>query len=85
MAEKAVDWDRVHRQNYQSRAFWDIHWISKAKDLLESAKFIEPKVVRLWENYHANLDGNTDELLPDHYQGSLVMPDLIRHPDRGTF
>ena len=73
MADKEVDWDRVHRQNYQSQAFWDIHWISKAKDLLESAKLIEPEVVRLWKNYHANLDGNTDGLLPDHYQGTYFM------------
>ena len=73
MSEKKVDWDRVYRQNYWSWAFSDIQWISKAKDLLQSAKLIEPKVLRLWENYQEKLDGITDELLPDHYQGTFFM------------
>ena len=73
MANKKLDWDRVHRQNYLSRAFGYIHWISKAKELLQSAKLIEPEVVRLWSNYRANLDGENNELLPDYYQSTYFM------------
>ena len=73
MANKKVNWDMVFRQNYLSRVFWHIHWVSKAEDLLQSAKLIEPEVVRLWDNYRANLDGEINELLPDYYQGTYFM------------
>ena len=73
MAKRDANWDKVHAQNYQAKAFWDIHWIRKAKDLLESANLIEPKVVELWENYRGNLNGETQEHMPDHYIGTYFM------------
>jgi hypothetical protein len=73
MAERKVDWDKVHRQNYESRAFWDIHWIAKANDLLLSAKLIEPEVIKLWESFHAHTADKTKRILADHYQGTYFM------------
>ena len=48
-----IDWDRVHRSNFEAAAFRDINWISKARGLYESARKLEPEVVRLWESYLA--------------------------------
>ncbi len=68
-----VNWDSVHRTNYESKAFWDIHWIRKANDLLKSADLIEPEVVRLWNSVEEGLDNMDREILPDYYQGTYFM------------
>jgi len=67
------NWDSVHRRNYESKAFLDTHWISKAKDLLISADLIEPEVVRLWNSVESGLDNMDQEILPDYYQGTYFM------------
>lgn len=68
-----TNWDKVYRQNYETHAFSDIYWIRKAKNLLESAKLIEPEVIRLWKNYRRYINGKTDKLLTDYYQGTYFM------------
>ena len=68
-----VNWDSVHRTNYESKAFWDIHWIRKAKDLLKSADLIQPEVVRLWNSVEEGLDNMDREILADYYQGTYFM------------
>jgi hypothetical protein len=38
MNDSQTDWDPVHRANFESTAFWDVHWVRKARDLYESAR-----------------------------------------------
>jgi hypothetical protein len=68
-----MEWDSVHSQNYESRAFWDIHWLRSAQSLIASAKELEPKVSELWESYRAHSRDSTLPILPDHYQGTYFM------------
>jgi hypothetical protein len=68
-----VRWDAVHRSNFERSAFWDVNWISKARDLFESAKKLEPEVVRVWESYRARAKSFASPLVPDHYQGTYFM------------
>jgi len=68
-----TNWDRVSRTNYRSKAFWDVHWIMKARDLLESAKLIEPEVVRYWDNSREVLKTKSGQFLPDYYLGTYFM------------
>ena len=51
MSAKQPDWDHVHLSNFESKAFWHIHWLYKAKDLIETAHLLEPKIDELWKNY----------------------------------
>lgn len=71
--EDQIDWDRVHRSNYESAAFWDIKWIDKARNLYECAKKLEPEVLRVWESYRAKSRSEDARLLPDHFQGAFFM------------
>ena len=50
MADDEVDWDSVHRANFESAAFWDINWISNALGLYESARKLEPDITKIWES-----------------------------------
>lgn len=68
-----VDWDSVHKSNYESKAFWDIHWVRSARSLVASAKELESKVLELWENYRAHLRDRSVTLKPDHYFGPYFM------------
>ena len=69
----SVDWDSVHRSNYESAAFNVSGWLSKAQSLYVSAKALEPQVSRLWESYRARHRGEPGPLLPDHYLGTYFM------------
>jgi hypothetical protein len=73
MDKNKIDWDSVHRTNYESTAFWDIHWIDKAKDLYVSAKKLEPEIVRLWQTYQEHVKDTSVALVPDHYHGPYFM------------
>lgn len=73
MADDEVDWDRVHRRNFASAAFWDVHWIRKARDLYETARSLEPHIAQVWESYRARVKGEPGALEADHYQGSYFM------------
>ena len=68
-----IDWDQVHLSNYESRAFWHIHWMYIAKDLIESAKLLEPRIEEVWENLHAHSQNQSVALIPDHYTGPYFM------------
>lgn len=68
-----IEWGEVYKRNYEAKAFWDVHWIRCAKDLIHSAKLIEPEVVRLWESYRAHLKDKNKPISPDHYQGPYFM------------
>ena len=68
-----IDWDRVHRSNFEAAAFRDINWISKARGLYESARKLEPEVVRLWESYLALMRGEANSSPGDHCQGPYFM------------
>jgi hypothetical protein len=70
---EAVDWDHVYKQNYESTAFWEIHWLNSANALLASAREIEPKVLDRWENYQAHMQDNAIPLKADYYQGTYFM------------
>lgn len=73
MADEEVDWDSVHRTNFESAAFWDVHWISKARDLYETARKLEPDIILVWESYRAGVKGEPGPLKADHYQGPYFM------------
>ena len=36
--DNAINWDAVHRSNFEQAAFWDVHWLRKAKDLFQSGQ-----------------------------------------------
>jgi len=71
--KRKVNWDNVHKNIYESRAFWDIHWEEAARSLLKSSKEIEHKVIELWDNYSANHKDKSVELKPDYYQGPYFL------------
>ena len=73
MTDPDVNWDAVHRSNFESAAFWDVHWIAKARSLYECAKKLEPDVVAVWDSYRAKSRNESVELRPDHFHGTYFM------------
>jgi len=73
MSDTKVDWDYVHRCNFEMAAFSANNWIAKARNLFESAKRLEPEVVRVWESYREKAKNMGAALLPDHFQGPYFM------------
>ena len=71
--EKHMEWDEVYKQNYESKAFWNIHWLNSARCLLASAMELEPKIVELWENLRAHSKDKSVLLKADHFQGPYFM------------
>lgn len=68
-----MKWDEVYKRNYESKAFWNIHWLNSAKCLLASAEELEPKIIELWENYRARSKDNKVPLMADYFQGPYFM------------
>lgn len=68
-----VDWDYVYRSNYESKAFWYVHWISKARDLYESARMLEPALEAIWDSYRSRAQNTGTTILPDYYNGTYFM------------
>jgi hypothetical protein len=73
MADPKVSWDAVYLSNYELTVFWDVHWVSNARDLYECAKKLEPEILRVLENYRAVSRKEATRLEPDHYQGVYFM------------
>lgn len=73
MASTEVDWDSVYRSNYIRTAFWDVHWIAKARDLYESARKLEPAMEKVWDSYRLSAKNLGGQLEPDHYIGPYFM------------
>ncbi len=73
MASYDVDWDSVYKSNFESAAFWDVHWIAKARDLFESARKLEPAMEAVWNSYRARASNLSGRLEPDHYNGPYFM------------
>lgn len=73
MTTSDVDWDAVHKSNFESAAFWDVHWISKARDLYEAARLLEPAMEIVWNSYRAKAKGLGARLEPDHCTGPYFM------------
>lgn len=71
--DETVDWDDVYKRNYESTAFWEVHWLNSANSLLAAAKEIEPKVLEMWENYQAHTQDSAIPLKADYYQGPYFM------------
>ena len=65
--------DSVHARNYESKAFWDIHWIRTANDLLESANLLKPKITEVWGSIREYSKDRKTPLKADHYQGVYFM------------
>ena len=68
-----MEWDSVNKRNYESKAFWDIHWLRSAHSLLSSSKELELKVIEFWKSYKAHKKDGNLPLKPDHYQGPYFM------------
>ncbi|MEQ1663729.1 MAG: hypothetical protein ABL877_13635 [Thiobacillus sp.] len=73
MNDTEVDWDYVHRCNFEKAAFWDINWIANARNLFESAKRLEPEVVRIWDAYREKIKNAAAPLPIDYFQGPYFM------------
>jgi hypothetical protein len=73
MTDPKINWDAVFLSNYESTVFWDVHWISKARDLYECARKLEPDVLRVLESYGSVSRNEGSKLLSDHYQGVYFM------------
>ena len=73
MISSNVDWDAVYKSNFESAAFWDVHWITKARDLYESARKLEPAMEIVWDSYRARARTLAGPLEPDHYNGPYFM------------
>jgi hypothetical protein len=73
MNDTEVDWDYVHRCNFEMAAFWDINWIANARNLFESAKRLEPEVVRIWDAYREKIKNAAAPLPIDCFQGPYFM------------
>ena len=67
------EWDYVYKSNYETKAFWDIHWLRSARSLVACAKELEPKVIELWENYRAYIKDQKIGLKSDDYLGPYYM------------
>jgi len=73
MSSDKVDWDAVHKSNFESAAFWDVHWIAQARDLYESARKLEPALEAVWDSYRERAKNFGARLEPDHYNGPYFM------------
>jgi hypothetical protein len=70
---KTHEWDLVHLSNYESKAFWYIHWLYSALDLIESAKLLVPKIQEVWENLREHSSNQNIALIPNYYTGPYFM------------
>jgi hypothetical protein len=68
-----INWDRVHRSNYESAAFSSSRWASKANDLLHSAKLLEPELSRHWRGVRRYLKDQKRVPHPDYWQATYFM------------
>ena len=73
MTSSDVNWDAVYKSNFESAAFWDVHWTAKARDLYESARKLEPAMEAVWDSYRARAKNLSGSLEPDHYNGPYFM------------
>lgn len=73
MKADEIDWDQVHLSNFESKAFWHIHWLYKAKDLIETARLLEPGIAKTWENLHAHSQDQKVPLIANHYIAPYFM------------
>lgn len=73
MTSSGFNWDTVYKSNFESAAFWDVHWITKARDLYESARKLEPAMEAVWDSYRARAKNLSEPLKPDHYCGPYFM------------
>ena len=73
MSSDKVDWDAVHKSNFESAAFWEVHWIAKARDLYESARKLEPALEAVWDSYRERAKNFGARLELDHYNGPYFM------------
>lgn len=68
-----IDWNVVHRSNFESAAFSSVKWIQKGIDLFESAKLLEPKIQELWGYWRSKSEGQPAAHVPDHFLGTYFM------------
>lgn len=68
-----VDWNVVHRSNFESAAFSSAKWIQKGIDLFESAKLLEPSIQELWSYWRSKSEGRPAAHVPDHFLGTYFM------------
>jgi hypothetical protein len=73
MSHAKVDWDAVHRSNYERTAFGASDWILRAWDLYESARRLEPEVLRVWERYRELSEGSAGNYPRNYCQGVYFM------------
>jgi hypothetical protein len=73
MMDDQVSWDAVYASNFESAALWDVSWMSKARDLWECARKLEPEVLRVLESFPAASRNAAAKVAPDHYQGAYFM------------
>lgn len=67
-----IDWDKVYLLNYENKAFRDIHWLGKAKELIKTANLIEPILNQVWESVINNKRDCT-KIEYNYYSGTYFM------------
>jgi len=73
MAEPKFDWDGFDRSRYESTAFDEREWISTARALYESARKLEPDVIRVWEKWREVFKGRARRHPSNPCQGAYYM------------
>jgi hypothetical protein len=73
MNQEQIDWDQVHLSNFESKAFWHIHWLYKADDLIATARLLEPEIENTWTNFKAHSKDQEIPLKANHYISTYFM------------
>ena len=73
MTPDTPNWDAVYKSNFAAKAFWEVHWIEKARDLYESAKKLEPAIDAVWDSYERAAELPLSPVEPDHFIGTYFM------------
>jgi len=68
-----VEWDKVHQSNFESAAFNHTSWISKAIDLLVTAKKLESDLLDVWERVEKCLKDPSIPTPANYVQESYFM------------
>jgi len=73
MTERKFDWDGFDSRRYESTAFDEKEWISTARALYESARKLEPDLIRVWEKWREVFKGRAHRHPSNPCQGAYYM------------
>jgi hypothetical protein len=68
-----INWDPLHKRNFENSAFSRDHWLRTARSLVASAKELEPQISDFWKNLCVHAKDQSIPLKADRYQGPYYM------------